>query len=115
MRPFPDKNAGSIRELFGKRTLKFDFIIIGGGIVGTSLAYELAKYELAVVLLEREAELSFGVSKANSGIVHTGFQSDFRQLKTRLAVRGNEDWKSWTETGSMIRNPIFLEKSSPHF
>jgi glycerol-3-phosphate dehydrogenase len=90
MRPFPDKNAGSIRELFGKRTLKFDFIIIGGGIVGTSLAYELAKYELAVVLLEREAELSFGVSKANSGIVHTGFQSDFRQLKTRLAVRGNE-------------------------
>jgi glycerol-3-phosphate dehydrogenase len=70
--------------------LKFDFVIIGGGIVGTAIAYELAKYELAVVLLEKEAELSFGVSKANSGIVHTGFQSDHRQLKTRLAVRGNE-------------------------
>jgi glycerol-3-phosphate dehydrogenase len=74
----------------GRRRLKFDFVIIGGGIVGTSIAYELAKYELAVVLLEKEAELCFGVSKANSGIVHTGFQSDHRQLKTRLAVRGNE-------------------------
>jgi glycerol-3-phosphate dehydrogenase len=87
---FPDKHAGLIREFFEGRRLKFDFVIIGGGIVGTSLAYELAKYDLVVVLLEKEAELSFGVSKANSGIVHTGFQSDFRQLKTRLAVRGNE-------------------------
>jgi glycerol-3-phosphate dehydrogenase len=70
--------------------LELDFAIIGGGIVGTAIAYELAKYKLAVVLLEKEAELSFGVSKANSGIVHTGFQSDYTQLKTRLAVRGNE-------------------------
>ena len=70
--------------------MRFDFVIIGGGIVGVSLAYELAKYQLTVVLLEKEAELCFGVSKANSGIVHTGFQSDFGQLKTRLAVRGNE-------------------------
>jgi glycerol-3-phosphate dehydrogenase len=41
-------------------------------------------------LLEKETELCFGVSKANSGIVHTGFQSDPKALKTRLAVRGNE-------------------------
>ena len=71
----------------------FDFIIIGGGIVGASLAYELGKYQLSVLLLEKEAELSFGVSKANSGIVHTGFQSDYRQLKTKLAVRGNEIYR----------------------
>jgi glycerol-3-phosphate dehydrogenase len=69
--------------------LKTDVLIIGGGIVGASLAYELAKYQLDIVLLEKEAELSFGVSKANSGIVHTGFQSDPGALKTRLAVRGN--------------------------
>jgi glycerol-3-phosphate dehydrogenase len=73
--------------------LLFDFIVIGGGIVGTSLAYELAKYKVSVLLLEKEAELSFGVSKANSGIVHTGFQSDYRQLKTKLAVRGNEIYR----------------------
>lgn len=70
--------------------MRYDFLIIGGGIVGASLAHELAKYRLRVVLLEKEAELSFGVSKANSGIVHTGFQSDPRFLKTRLAVRGND-------------------------
>jgi glycerol-3-phosphate dehydrogenase len=69
--------------------LNTDVLIIGGGIVGASLAYELAKYQLDIVLLEKEAELSFGVSKANSGIVHTGFQSDPGALKTRLAVRGN--------------------------
>jgi glycerol-3-phosphate dehydrogenase len=73
--------------------LKADVLIIGGGIVGASLAYELAKYQLDIVLLEKEAELSFGVSKANSGIVHTGFQSDPGALKTCLAVRGNALYK----------------------
>jgi len=73
--------------------LKTDILIIGGGIVGASLAYELAKYQLDIVLLEKEAELSFGVSKANSGIVHTGFQSDPGALKTCLAVRGNSLYK----------------------
>ena len=70
-----------------------DFIIIGGGIVGASLAYELGKYQVSALLVEKEAELSFGVSKANSGIVHTGFQSDSSQLKTKLAVRGNEIYR----------------------
>ncbi len=73
--------------------MKADVLIIGGGIVGASLAYELAKYQLEIVLLEKEAELSFGVTKANSGIVHTGFQSDPSALKTRLAVRGNVLYK----------------------
>ncbi len=73
--------------------MKTDVLIIGGGIVGASLAYEFSKYQLHVVLLEKEAELSFGVSKANSGIVHTGFQSDPGALKTRLAVRGNVLYK----------------------
>jgi len=75
-----------------------DILIIGGGIVGASLACELAKYRLDIVLLEKEAELSFGVSKANSGIVHTGFQSDPGALKTRLAVRGNELYKQLAKT-----------------
>jgi glycerol-3-phosphate dehydrogenase len=70
-------------------TISVDILIIGGGIVGSCLARELAKYKLNVTLLEKEAELCFGVSKANSGIVHTGFQSDAKALKTQLAVRGN--------------------------
>lgn len=66
-----------------------DFLIIGGGIVGVSIAHELSKYGVKTVLLEKEAELGFGVSKSNSGIVHTGFQSDHSTLKAKLAVRGN--------------------------
>ena len=78
--------------------MKTDVLIIGGGIVGASLAYELAKYRIDIVLLEKEAEMSFGVSKANSGIVHTGFQSDPGALKTCLAVRGNELYKELAKT-----------------
>lgn len=78
--------------------MKEDVLIIGGGIVGACLAYELAKYQLDIALLEKEAELSFGVSKANSGIVHTGFQSDPGALKTGLAVRGNALYKNLAKT-----------------
>jgi glycerol-3-phosphate dehydrogenase len=70
--------------------LQTDLVVIGGGIIGASLVYEFAKYQLNTVLLEKEAELSFGVSKSNSGIVHTGFQDDPTSLKARLAVRGNQ-------------------------
>jgi glycerol-3-phosphate dehydrogenase len=78
--------------------LRNDIIIIGGGIVGASLAYELAKYQVDIILLEKEAELSFGVSKSNSGIIHTGFQGDPQALKTRLAVRGNELYRKMAKT-----------------
>ena len=90
--------------------MKSDIIIIGGGIVGVSLAQALARYALKIVLLEKEAELSFGVSKSNSGIIHTGFQSDYRLLKTRLAVRGNELYREmardldfpFVQTGELV-------------
>jgi glycerol-3-phosphate dehydrogenase len=86
--------------------LKTDVLIIGGGIVGASLAYEFAKYQLNIVLLEKEAELSFGVSKANSGIVHTGFQSAPGALKTRLAVRGNALYKDLAKTLDFPLHPV---------
>jgi len=73
------------------------FTIIGGGIVGVSIAYELAKYRVDVLLLEKEAELSFGVSKSNSGIIHTGFQGDHRLLSARLAVRGNQLYRELSQ------------------
>jgi glycerol-3-phosphate dehydrogenase len=74
-----------------------DFIIIGGGIVGASMAYELAKYQFNVTLLEKETELSFGVSKSNSGIIHTGFQDDHNSLKGKFAVRGNQLYREMSK------------------
>lgn len=67
----------------------YDIVIIGGGIVGTSVARELAKYRVSVVLLEKEEELAFGVSKSNSGIIHPGTQNHPKSLKGRLCVEGN--------------------------
>ncbi len=67
----------------------YDVVIIGGGIVGTSIARELSRYRLNIALLEKEEELAFGVSKSNSGIIHPGTQNPPSSLKGRLCVAGN--------------------------
>ncbi len=67
-----------------------DVAIIGGGVTGAALARLLSAYDLSVTLLEKEADVCFGVSKANSGIVHAGFHHDARKtLKARLELKGN--------------------------
>ncbi len=68
----------------------FDIIIIGGGVVGTSIARELSRYRLKIALLEKEVELAFGVSKSNSGIIHPGTQNPTDSLKGKLCVQGNQ-------------------------
>jgi len=73
---------------FTKNAL-FDVVIIGGGVIGTSIARELSRYKLKIALLEKEAELAFGVSKSNSGIIHPGTQNPPDSLKGRLCVEGN--------------------------
>lgn len=68
---------------------QYDVAIIGAGVTGAAIARRLSAYNLSVVLLERECDVSFGVSKANSGIIHAGFHHDPSTLKARLEVRGN--------------------------
>ena len=65
-----------------------DVAIIGAGVCGASIARVLSSYELDVALLDKEADVSFGVSKANSGIVHGGFHHNKKYLKARLEIRG---------------------------
>jgi glycerol-3-phosphate dehydrogenase len=69
-----------------------DVIVIGGGVVGITLARELSRYHLDVVVLESDAEVGFGVSKANSGIIHSGIHADPATLKGALEWPGNEGW-----------------------
>jgi glycerol-3-phosphate dehydrogenase len=67
----------------------FDVAIIGAGVVGAAIARRLAAYRLSVALVESRADVSFGVSKANSGIIHAGFHHNPSTLKARLEVQGN--------------------------
>ncbi|MBF0207690.1 MAG: FAD-dependent oxidoreductase [Oligoflexia bacterium] len=76
---------------------QYDIIVIGGGVIGTTVTYYLAKNfpQLKICLLEKEAELSFGISKANSGIIHAGFHDQPTTLKGRLCARGNFLYGEW--------------------
>jgi len=64
--------------------------VIGGGVVGCAVAHALARRGVEVVLLEAERELALGASGANSGILHTGFDSVPGELETRLILRSAE-------------------------
>lgn len=68
----------------------YDIIIIGGGIIGCAIARELSRYQLSIAVLEKCADVCEGTSKANSGIVHGGFDAEPGTLKARMNVRGNE-------------------------
>ncbi|MFW5747566.1 MAG: NAD(P)/FAD-dependent oxidoreductase [bacterium] len=70
-------------------TITADVAIIGAGVSGASVARTLSRYELDVVLLEKEADVAFQTSKANSGIIHAGFHHNKKYLKTELELRGN--------------------------
>ncbi|TCL72331.1 glycerol-3-phosphate dehydrogenase [Hydrogenispora ethanolica] len=67
-----------------------DVLIIGAGVVGAAVARQLSRFELRVILIEREADIACGTSKANSGIVHSGIHDHPGTLKARLCVRGNQ-------------------------
>ena len=69
-----------------------DVTIIGGGVIGCAIARELMRFRVRVVLVEAEAEVGFGTSKANSGIIHAGHHSSAATLKGRLEWAGNQRW-----------------------
>ncbi len=72
----------------------YDVIIIGGGIVGTAVLDRLARYDKSVLLLESADDVAFGATRANSGIVHAGYDCDPGTMKARFNVRGNAlTWK----------------------
>ena len=68
----------------------FDVAIIGGGVIGCATAYKLSRYKLNVCLLEKENDVAMGATKANSAIVHAGFDAKEGSFKARFNVRGSE-------------------------
>lgn len=72
---------------------KWDLVIVGGGIVGCALAWYLSHFDLAVLLLEKELEVGTGVSKANTGIVHSRSYWTPGTLKGELHLRSLPWWE----------------------
>lgn len=68
----------------------YDVAIIGAGVVGCAIARELSRYERSIVVLERALDVCEGTSKANSGIVHAGFDAVPGSMKAKMNVSGNE-------------------------
>lgn len=88
----------------------YDVIIIGAGVVGSAIARELAKTNRKIAVLEKESDLCEGTSKANSGIVHAGFDAKPGTLKAKLNVRGSKMMEKLSKTldFSYKRNGAFV-------
>ena len=67
----------------------YDIIIIGAGVSGAAVARELSRYQAKILVLEKEEDVCCGTSKANSAIVHGGFDAEPGTLKAKLNVRGS--------------------------
>ncbi len=68
----------------------YDVVIIGAGVVGAMVARKLSAYQLKICVLEKENDVAMGASKANSAIIHAGFDAKEGSLKAALNVKGNE-------------------------
>lgn len=67
----------------------YDIIIIGGGVVGSMITRFLSRYQLRLLLIEKEADLCMGASSANTAIIHAGYDPVPGSLKASLNIRGN--------------------------
>ncbi len=76
---------------------KFDIVIIGGGITGLSLAYQLVKHQItnSIVIIDKENHIGAHTSGRNSGILHAGIYYKPGSLKSKICVRGAKRLKKW--------------------
>jgi len=69
--------------------MEFEAAVIGCGVSGANIARRLSAYNIKIAILEKAADVSFGTSKANSGIIHGGFHHNKKYLKARLEMQGS--------------------------
>ncbi len=85
--------------------MSWDVAVIGGGVVGTAIARELAGYQLRCVLLEADGDVGAGTSKANTAILHTGFDATPGTLESRLVARGSALLREYAERAGIAVEP----------
>ena len=69
--------------------MKYDILIVGAGVVGASIAYSLIPYNVSVLLLDKNNDVAMGATRANSAIIHAGYDPKPGTLMARLNVEGN--------------------------
>lgn len=67
----------------------YDVVIIGAGVIGCAVSRELSRYKLNTLVLEKESDVCCGTSKANSGIIHAGFDAKPETLKGQFNAKAN--------------------------
>ena len=100
--------------------IRYDVVVIGAGVVGCAAARFLSRYEAKVLVLEKEEDVCSGTSKANSGIVHAGFDARPGTVMAKMNVRGCDMIRELSRTlefpyknnGSLVL--CFSEEDRPH-
>ncbi len=68
----------------------YDVTIVGAGVVGTLIAREFSRLDLTCIILEKENDIACGATKANTALIHAGYDAPYHSLKGVLNARGNE-------------------------
>jgi glycerol-3-phosphate dehydrogenase len=84
----------------------YDVAIVGAGVVGCALAYELSRYRLRVILIEKKFDVGEGTSKANSAIIHTGFDAEPGTLESELVSAASRQWPEVAERLKVPMMPV---------
>lgn len=75
----------------------YDIVIIGAGVTGCAIARELSRYQARICVLEKGDDVCSGTSKANSGVIHSGFDAKPGTLMAKLNVEGNRLMWKWAK------------------
>lgn len=80
-----------------EETDRADVVIIGAGVTGCAAARTLAKYDLDILVVDKEEDISCGTTKCNNGMIHSGYDSKHGSLKAQMNVKGNAMYSQWAE------------------
>lgn len=86
--------------------MNYDVAVIGAGVIGSLIARELSRYNIKIALVEKCSDMAMGTSKANSAIVHAGFDAKPGTLKAKLNVEGTALMPKLCETLSVPFKPV---------
>lgn len=86
--------------------MNYDVAVVGAGVIGSLIARELSRYNLKIALLDKCNDTAMGTSKANSAIVHAGFDAKPGTLKAKLNVKGTELMPELCKTLSVPFKPV---------